>query len=188
LMCILRQSTSTTLRTYSSVRSALEARSGWICLRPHFAEFLPVKTYEEVYAWNEHSMATPACCTFHFQTIIVILEIAREVVEPFFFFFFCHLRRLHRQRMVEHGIYLFYLGLFVLLYICVLNKIKSIASLLKTTIEACQNSHPYSYCRLASTSTIALSSRSSSARILSITYLLSLSLATAAFPRPSCSS
>jgi hypothetical protein len=90
--------------------------------------------------------------------------------------------------MVEHGIYLFYLGLFVLLYICVLNKIKSIASLLKTTIEACQNSHPYSYCRLASTSTIALSSRSSSARILSITYLLSLSLATAAFPRPSCSS
>jgi uncharacterized membrane protein len=40
--------------------------------------------------------------------------------------------------MVKHGIYLFYLGLFVLLYICVLNKIKSIASFFKTTIKACQ--------------------------------------------------
>jgi hypothetical protein len=88
LMRILRQSTSTTLRTYSSVRSALEARSGWICLRPHFAEFLRVRTYEEVYAWNEQLNGDTRIIHFHFQTIIVILEIAREVIEPFFFFFF----------------------------------------------------------------------------------------------------
>jgi hypothetical protein len=182
-MRILRQSTSTTLRTYSSVRSALEARSGWICLRPHFAEFLRVKTYEEVYAWNEQLNGDTRM--LYISTSRLSSSSSRSRAKSSSLFFLGHLRRSHRQRMVKHGIYLCYLGLFVLLYICVLNEIKSIASFFKTTIEACPNSHQHSYCRLASTSAIVLSSRSSSARILSTSSFLSLSLATAAFSRRS---